>query len=887
MKRLLAAALSFLILIPLIPAYGQGEDLEIMPRDKVIEYLEKVNDYWITFNGVGSSNWERGAYNAGNMEAYMITGIEKYREFSEKWAVQNNWMGHPGTLSVPKEKWTWRGDGNTNILFGDWQTCFQTYIDLYNFDVEKDPKKIEKVLDVMQYQVSTTEDSYWWWCDALFMVMPVMSKMYLLTGDKIYLDKMYEYFNFTAELMYDGEEGIPVSEDGYKTSAYKYRVKGSNLSDPDDYKHLFFRDANYVFPLNPLPGDLAKTKNFWSRGNGWVFAALAKVLQDVPDNWEHYEYFKKIFTDMARALKDCQKVDDQGRGFWTQSLLAHNYSVSDDNPWGYETSGTAFFTFGILWGINSGVLDRDEFLQTALRGWKYITEVAIQEDGKVGYVQWVGAAAGRAAVYDNTQDFGVGAVLLAASEMAKLSGGMEGDFYPYLQKRLVSTVSMKIGSPYMFANNKISKLDENNDQIMPLVIDGRTLVPVRVISEQFGAEVEWDETTQTVYAKNKDRKISMQIGNNKYTINGVVNTLDVAPQIINDRTYIPLRAMAEALGKIVYWNDAEKIIVIGHKYNVFYECEENMLKMLSNMLSSGQYPERKTKVKEFLVPEFKDPAVIRPVGVSARVEPEPENPIKAAIDGDIGTRWANNQKGEPITADLGEVKYVEKVGASFWKWDTRTYDIEFWVSKDDINYKLIFKGYSTPKARFTVADVKDEIRYIKVVGYGNNENEWTNVMEILAFGAGTQMETNTVEPPKTLEAAISDKPKGKRIEISRNMVKATSEPEPHNGIGNAIDKNPDTYWAVEGPNDYVIDLGDVKGLASVGVMIRKYDDPNRKIRYTVSVSEDGKAYSIVASQTSPAGSFTYFNFSGKFRYVKISSNESAWASFAEFEVYEE
>jgi len=890
MKKVIALSLALAMLIGIIPAYAASGELTIMPRDEVIRYLELVNDYWITLNkdNVGISFWERGAYNAGNIEAYMITGIEQYREYSEKWAIQNNWKGHPNVRNHPKESWTWQYSHDTNstaILFGDWQTCYQTYIDLYNFDVEKDPKKIANAKEVLEYQMSKDEDSYWWWADGLFMVMPVMAKMYLVTQDKLYLDKLYEYFTFAAELMYDGEEGIPTTVDGYKSSAYKYKVKESNLADPDNYAHLFYRDANYVFPAKPLPGDLANTKNFWARGNGWVFAAFAKILQDLPDNWEHYEFFKKIYIDFARAIKNCQKVDDEGRGFWTQSMLAHNYSVSDDNPWGYETSGTAFFTYGMLWGINAGILDRDEFLQPALRGWKYLTEIAIQEDGKVGYVQWVGGEAGRAAVYDNTQDFAVGAVLLAASEMARLSGGMEGDFYPYLQKRLVSTVSMKIGSPYMFADNKISKLDENNDQIMPIVIDGRTLVPVRVISEKFGAQVSWDGATQTINAKNKSSDITMQIGKNTYTVNGEEKALDVAPQIINDRTYIPLRAMAEALGKIVYYNDAEKVIVIGHKYNVFYECEENMLKMLSNMLSSGQYPERSKVEKVFLFPEFKDPALIRPVSATATIEPEDFNPIKAAVDFDINTRWASNVRGESITADLGEVKYVEKVGISFWRWDTRVTDFELYVSTDNQNFKQIFKGWSVPKARFDILDVNDNIRYIKIVGFGNNENEWTNVMEILAYGKGTEMKTNLVQG-KTLEVSTSNKPNGRKIQILDSMIKASSEPEPHNGAKNAIDNDPNTYWAVQGVSDYVIDLGAVKNITSVGVGIRNYDDPNRQIKYTVTVSEDGKNYIRAGAATSPSGSFTYFNFEGQFRYVKITSNESGWASFAEFEVYE-
>lgn len=743
MKKFFAAVLAAVMALTMVPAFAAETEIAVMSRDEVVSYIEKVNDYWITANrkNAGSSFWERGAYNVGNIEAYMLTGIEAYREYSETWAEQNQWKGNRN--SGDKNNWTWgyTGDVNsTGVLFGDWQTCFQTFVDLYNFDVEKDESKIARAREVMEYQMSKDEDSFWWWSDGLFMVMPVMAKLYLVTDNEQYLDKLYEYFVYAIELMYDGEQGIPTEGEEYKSSAKLNN--GAQASVDGEYAHLFFRDAGYVYPLNPLPDELATTKNFWARGNGWVFAALAKVLQDTPDNWEHRQLFLDIYKDYAAAIRDCQKVDSEGRGFWTQSMLAHSYSCSDDNPEGYETSGTAFFTYGFLWGINSGILPEEEYIDCALRGWKYLTEVAIQENGKIGYVQWVGAQAGVAAVYDNTQDFAVGATLLAGCEMARYSGGMVGDFYPYLQKRTVATVSLKIGSPYTFANNKVTEIEA-----VPVIENGRTLVPVRAISEALGAMVSWDEASQTVTLTKNSNTVVMTIGSAAYTVNGEAKEMEAAPSITNGRTLIPLRAVSEALGKVVYWNGDKQIISVGQKENLFYSCEDGMLEMLDGILTNGQIPEWTSVEKDFVtyVAELRDPAAFSPVSGESEVEPESFNSIAMAFDRDPETRYANNMLDTTVTFDFGEVKMFAKLGIYFWMYEERSTSFIVEISTDGENFTRVYDGASIKGVQVNVLDIGAEARYVRLTNKGNtstDKHEWFNVLEIVGYGEGVVTETN-------------------------------------------------------------------------------------------------------------------------------------------------
>jgi hypothetical protein len=98
--------------------------------------------------------------------------------------------------------------------------------------------------------------------------------------------------------------------------------------------------------------------------------------------------------------------------------------------------------------------------------------------------------------------------------------------------------------------------------VPPQIIDGRTLVPLRVIFEALGAEVDWNSQTQTVTAVNDDTEISMTIGNDVFYINSEAHTLDVAPQIIDDRTLVPARAVAEGFGAEVDWDEQSQTVII-------------------------------------------------------------------------------------------------------------------------------------------------------------------------------------------------------------------------------------------------------------------------------------------------------------------------------------
>lgn len=342
---------------------------------KVRGIITKVNNHWQQTNAPETrSFWDNAAYHTGNMEAYFLTGNEEWKNYSERWAEHNEWKGAKGT---DRSRWKYDyGETDDHVLFGDWQICFQTYADLYR--ILPDDRRIRRAREVMEYEMSTPLNDYWWWADGLYMVMPVMTKMHRITGDKKYLDKLYEYVLVSDSIMYDPDEA------------------------------LYYRDAKYVYPAHKSANG---KKDFWARGDGWVLAGLAKVLKDVPADWEHRPFFTDKYVRMADAVVKLQ----QPGGYWSRSMMDEAHAP------GPETSGTAFFTYGLLWGINNGYLNDARYLEAAKKGWKYLSEKALQPDGSVGYVQPIGEKAIPGQVVDvrSTSNFGTGAFLLAACEYVR------------------------------------------------------------------------------------------------------------------------------------------------------------------------------------------------------------------------------------------------------------------------------------------------------------------------------------------------------------------------------------------------------------------------------------------------------------------------------------
>ena len=173
----------------------------------------------------------------------------------------------------------------------------------------------------------------------------------------------------------------------------------------DKKESLYYRDESYIGEKDN------GTKIFWSRGNGWVLAGLVNVMIELDPNGTEYKYFLKIYKKMAQKLLEIQTPE----GHWAMSLLGQKFYPTP------ETSGSSFFTFGLAWGINQGILDSEIYRPVVEKAWKALVG-HVNEDGMLTYVQPIGAAPGEA-YPDKTEVYGVGAFLSAGSEMYKLYGG--------------------------------------------------------------------------------------------------------------------------------------------------------------------------------------------------------------------------------------------------------------------------------------------------------------------------------------------------------------------------------------------------------------------------------------------------------------------------------
>lgn len=124
-----------------------------------------------------------------------------------------------------------------------------------------------------------------------------------------------------------------------------------------------------------------------------------------------------------------------------------------------------------------------------------------------------------------------------------------------------NSVTFQIGNPIMTADNEEIEIDQGRDTV-PVIVEGRTLLPMRAIIETMGGTVDWDNEQQTIVLSYGNNQIELQINNSRAYLNGEEKEIEVPPVIINGRTMLPIRFIAESFGFNVDWNSTEQIITI-------------------------------------------------------------------------------------------------------------------------------------------------------------------------------------------------------------------------------------------------------------------------------------------------------------------------------------
>lgn len=315
-----------------------------------------------------SNIWTRGVYYEGLMALHKIDDQKTYYDYAVSWGENHKWGLRNGIQTRN----------------ADDQCCGQTYIDLYLIDKkEYQIKDIKASIDLM---VESDKVNDWTWIDALQMAMPVFAKLGVIYKDDRYFEKMYALYTHS-----------------------KTKEGGSGLYNPEE--RLWWRDKDFLPPYKTPAG-----KNcYWSRGNGWIVAALVRVLDIMPKNAPYRGEYEKMLLNMLSALLPLQRED----GFW-------NVSLTDETDFGgKELTGTALFIYGMAWAINTGLVKNKTYHTSIFKAWKAMKNECLHKDGFLGFVQGTGKEPkdGQPVTYTSRPDFedyGLGCFLLAGTEIYKM-----------------------------------------------------------------------------------------------------------------------------------------------------------------------------------------------------------------------------------------------------------------------------------------------------------------------------------------------------------------------------------------------------------------------------------------------------------------------------------
>ncbi|RPD51488.1 glycoside hydrolase family 88 protein [Paracnuella aquatica] len=377
LSRRFLAKICFVLLLAISAVEMQAQKLP--PKKETLDAMRRANAYFmkkwpdagksiITNKERPSNIWTRAVYYEGLMALNAIDAQKEYTDYALQWG--------------EKHRWSLRSGPSTRNA--DDQCCGQTYLDLYAMDAQ--PERIRDIKASIDAMVASEKKDDWNWIDALQMAMPVFVRLGVLYNDTAYFRKMYDLYAHT-----------------------KYREGGNGLFNKRD--GLWWRDKDFVPPYKEPNG----ADCYWSRGNGWVVAALVRTLEVLPKTDPHYNEYLDDYKTMCAALIMLQRPD----GFW-------NVSLHDPTHFGgKETTGTALFTYGFAWGVNKGILPARICQPVIAKAWNGMLQHSLHSNGFLGWVQGTGKEPKdgqpvTASSMPDFEDYGLGCFLLAGSEVYRM-----------------------------------------------------------------------------------------------------------------------------------------------------------------------------------------------------------------------------------------------------------------------------------------------------------------------------------------------------------------------------------------------------------------------------------------------------------------------------------
>ena len=362
--------LLLLLLLPTLFACAEKEgDVMYFNKKYIKQTMIKAAEWQVANPKHNQNDWTNGAFYAGMFATWETTHSQPVYDAMMAMARDSNqWK--------PGRRW----------YHADDHVIAQTYMDLYRTEKNRKPEMIQPTIDTLvkffsePYPVRGVEVIKWWWCDALFMGPPTLVKFGLTTGDHRFFEYNDVFYQECYDLLYNREE------------------------------HLFARDLYYVTKGDSTDRFEANGKLiFWSRGNGWVMGGLVRLLKELPKDYPKRPFYEQLFKEMSARVAELQQED----GLWRASLL-------DPNAYpGGEVSGSGFFCYALTWGINEGLLDAGKYRPVVRNAWVSLNK-CVNEEGRVGWVQPIGADPRRNFNAASWEVYGTGAFLLAGSEIIKL-----------------------------------------------------------------------------------------------------------------------------------------------------------------------------------------------------------------------------------------------------------------------------------------------------------------------------------------------------------------------------------------------------------------------------------------------------------------------------------